>query len=262
MPLLLTGLRSFEGSLSTICTGVVVDLCGSLGPLIQPYADDLMQALFHMIREGSAKDRDVKAAAISCFGDMALSIGAAFQPYMEPTMMALMQASQQQPHLNNEDMIAFTNKLWCSVFEFWNKLRGSVLEAYSGILVGLAEGQSVQAFVPHAPHVLVFLSSLATDRTKDDAVLHKAVALLGDIARELGDVRDVRKELESEFADKLIDEAARSEKTMVQEKAQWAREAIDQKQRSHSTNNNNGGGVNRRRKNQLQLASRGGRRKN
>ncbi|KAL7569989.1 hypothetical protein ACA910_017038 [Epithemia clementina (nom. ined.)] len=267
VPLLLRGLQRFEqGSLGTICTGVVIDLCGSVGALIQPHADEIMKAMFQMIKNGFTKDRDVQAAVISCFGEMALSIGAAFKPYMEPTMMVLMQASQEQVTLHNEDMIAFTNKLWGSVFAFPNKLRSSVLEAYSSIIVGLAESRAVDVFVPHATNVLMFLRSLASDNTKDDAVLQNAVALLGDIARELGDRPEIRIELQSEFAKKLIDEAAQSDRVASQEKAQWAKDAMERKpqpQDSLSTSigsTSSSGGLNSRRKSQLQQSNRSSRR--
>ena len=229
VPLLLRGLKSVEqGGLCTICTGVVVDLCGSVGASIQHYADDIMEAMFLIIREASAKDRYVRAAVISCFGDMGMSIGASFEPYMAPTMMVLTQASQQQANLGNEDMIALTNELWSSVFTFSNKLRCSVLEAYSGILVGLAESQATEVFAPHVPRVLMFLSLLASDNTKDDAVLEKAVVLLGHIAHEIGGQPEVRQQLSLDFANNLIQEAAKSQADAVRETAQWAKDAMEE----------------------------------
>lgn len=232
LPLLVSGLKSFEqGSLCTTCTGVVVDLCVCLRSSIQPYADDVVQAMFHTLRSGLAKDHNVKAVVISCFGDIALSIGAAFEPYMESTMMILMQASQTQVNVTNDGMISLTtsaNAIPGSAFAFSNKLRCAALEAYSGILVGLGESRAVHIFVPYAHHVLMFLSCLALDKTKDDAVLQNAVALLGDIVCELGDRPEIRKELESDFASNLLEEASRSTKIAIQDKAQWIRDAMAQ----------------------------------
>lgn len=43
-------------------------------------------------------NRNVKISILSCFGDIALAIGAAFQPYLDTTMGVLRQAGQVQPN--------------------------------------------------------------------------------------------------------------------------------------------------------------------
>ena len=217
VPLLLQGLKSLElTNLCLICTGGVVDLCGGLGPLIQPFADGLMEAMFNIIRDGSVH-RDVKPAVISCFGDMAMAIGSAYQPYMQLTMMLLMQASQQNAPPDNEDMVAFINKLRCSV-----------LEAYSGILVGLSEGQAIDVFTPNLPNILSFLNFLASDTTKDEYVLQKAVTLLGDIAHEGGSKPEVKQQINQAFVGQLIREAIASQNQTIREEAQWAASVVEE----------------------------------
>mmetsp|Transcript_40929 Transcript_40929/g.85225 ORF Transcript_40929/g.85225 Transcript_40929/m.85225 type:complete len:867 (-) Transcript_40929:202-2802(-) len=216
VPALLQGLGSLElTNLCLICTGGVVDLCGGLGSLIQPFADSIMEAMFNIIRDVSVH-RDVKPAVISCFGDMAMAIGAAYQPYMQLTMMLLMQASQQQAPADNEDMIAFINKLRCAV-----------LEAYSGILVGLAEGGAIDGFFPNLPNVLTFLSQLATDSTKDETVLAKSVTLLGDIGHEMGARPEVKQQLTQTYVAQLIREALSSPNETIRTDSQWAAQVVE-----------------------------------
>ncbi|KAL7579807.1 hypothetical protein ACA910_021940 [Epithemia clementina (nom. ined.)] len=216
VPSLLQGLKSLElTNLCLICTGGVADLCGGLGSMIQPYADGIMEAMFNIIRDGSVH-RDVKPAVISCFGDMAMAIGAAYQPYMQLTMMLLMQASQQHAPPDNDDMVAFINKLRCSV-----------LEAYSGILVGLSEGRALNDFLPNLPNILSFLTFLASDSTKDEYVLQKAVTLLGDIAHEAGSQPEVKQQINQAFVGQLIREAVSSHNKTIQQEAHWAASVVE-----------------------------------
>lgn len=214
IPLLLQGLQSMElTNLCIICTGGVADLC-SLGPKIQKYADGIMEALFNIIRDGSVH-RDVKPIVISCFGDVAMAIGAGYQPYLQLTMMLLMQASQQSAPPDNEDMVAFINKLRCAV-----------LEAYSGILVGLAEGQALPLFVNNLPNVMQFLHFLSTDPMRDTDVLAKSVTLLGDIAHEMGLMPEVKGQLNQPFVMQMVREAISS--CDDKEGAQWTAAMIEQ----------------------------------
>mmetsp|Transcript_9239 Transcript_9239/g.22616 ORF Transcript_9239/g.22616 Transcript_9239/m.22616 type:complete len:670 (+) Transcript_9239:1-2010(+) len=215
IPLLLQGLGTLElTNLCLICTGGVVDLCASLQNLIQPYADGIMEAMFNIIRDVSVH-RDVKPAVISCFGDVAMAIGAAYQPYMQLTMMLLMQASQQQAPDDNDDMVAFINKLRCSV-----------LEAYSGIIVGLAEGNALAIIVPNVPNIMSFLSLLSNDGSKDETVLQKAVTLLGDIANEMGDKPEIKQQMNQPFVAQLMREALSSQNETIRQEAQWAAEVV------------------------------------
>jgi importin subunit beta-1 len=43
-------------------------------------------------------DRNVKIPILICFGDIALAIGAAFEPYLDTTMGVLRQAGAIQPN--------------------------------------------------------------------------------------------------------------------------------------------------------------------
>lgn len=42
--------------------------------------------------------RNVKVSILACFGDIALAIGPAFEPYFETTMSVLRQAGQVEPN--------------------------------------------------------------------------------------------------------------------------------------------------------------------
>jgi importin subunit beta-1 len=211
MPFLLTGLRSYQAqSLCIVSVGTVVDICTAIGGQIQPFCDQIMSALTECLRDGSVH-RDIKPIVISCFGDIAMAIGAAYEPYLALSIMLLMQASSQRPPDDDDELIAFINSL-----------RLSILEAYSGIILGLSDGNALHLFAPNLPNILQFLQYLSLPESqKDDDVLLKAVALIGDIGQQMGSQPQVKQQIQQQFAADLIQQASQSGDPSGQEIAGW-----------------------------------------
>jgi len=70
-------------------------------------------------------------------------------------------------------------------------LRSGLLEAYTGIVSGLEDGQKIQLIMPHGQKILEFLQDLHNDHRgkKIEAghdTVRNAVALIGDLAKGLG----------------------------------------------------------------------------
>jgi importin subunit beta-1 len=215
-PILLQGLSAHSAtSLCQTAVGVVVDICGAIGPALQPFADGIMSALFACIRDENIH-REVKPIVISCFGDIAMAVSVAYDPYLPISGMLLMQASNKQPPADNEEMVYFINRL-----------RTSVLEAYSGIIVGFADGQATERLQPTLPQVFQFLSTLSMDATKDEVVLQKAVALIGDIAHEMGTFPAVKEQLGLPYISQLIREGLATPDDQVRETASWTGQVVE-----------------------------------
>src|SRR3569832_2854131 len=107
MPFLVQGLMNVQAqSLCNVSVGVVVDICSAVGAQIQPYCDEIMGALRGALQDPSVT-RDIKPTVISCFGDIALAIGAAYEPYLQVSAMMLMQASTQSAPEDDDEMVAF-----------------------------------------------------------------------------------------------------------------------------------------------------------
>merc|ERR1712071_671195 len=96
--------------------------------------------------------RSVKPPLLSCFGDIALAIGAAFEPYVQVALMMLMQASQTRAPDDDEELI-----------DYVNQLREGILEAYTGIFQGLKDGNRVEILIPYVDAITGFLELIATD---------------------------------------------------------------------------------------------------
>ena len=207
MPFLITGLRSVQAhTLCVVSVGVVVDICAAVGAAIQPYCDAIMGALTDCLKDAAAH-RDTKPVVFSCFGDISMAIGVSFEPYLPMATMLLMQASQA-PIPRDDPEIA----------EFIHRLRLSVLDAYSGIIMGLADGNALHLF--NVTNVLQFLQFLSTPASlRDEAGLEKAVTLLGDLAQHMG--KRIQNELQQPFVVQLVHEAANSPSLATREVAAW-----------------------------------------
>lgn len=179
-PFLMVGLRNFESyQVCRVAVGVVGDICRAIEAKVQPFCDDIMAALLQSLQNPSLH-RIVKPPVLSCFGDIALAIGAGYEKYLQVSLMMLFQASQTQAPPDDDDLI-----------EYVYLLRDGILEAYTGILQGLNGGQRSEVLLPYVENIMVFLEMLATDPDMDESVLNKAIGCVGDVASSLGPrVRD------------------------------------------------------------------------
>jgi importin subunit beta-1 len=215
-PFLISGLRNFQAyQVCIVAVGTVGDISRNIEAQIQPYCDGIMNALVESLKD-STIHRSVKPPVLSCFGDIAMAIGAAYEPYLEFSVMLLMQASNTKvPDDADDDLI-----------EYVNLLRESILEAYVGIVQGLRDGNLLHQFHQYVPSILQFLRGLSIDPNRDDYVLGKAVGLIGDLAQAMGP--QIKQEINQQFIAQLLNDAMGSgDQTMV-ETATWASSVVSQ----------------------------------
>eukprot|EP00931_Biecheleriopsis_adriatica_P086256 TRINITY_DN60967_c0_g1_i1.p1 TRINITY_DN60967_c0_g1~~TRINITY_DN60967_c0_g1_i1.p1 ORF type:complete len:854 (+),score=205.76 TRINITY_DN60967_c0_g1_i1:68-2629(+) len=172
-PHLRVGLQNYEEvQVCLMTTGVVGDLCRALEGKIITYCDTILQILYTNLQNPNV-DRKIKAAIMTCFGDLALAITGEFEKYLAPVVQMLTEASKTRL----EDGPA-GNEEW---IEYLNSLREGVLEAYSGIIHGLKDANKLHLFKEHVNTVLMFVSQIAEDNTSQDPVIKASVALVGDL---------------------------------------------------------------------------------
>lgn len=80
-----------EYQLCSIAVGLIGDICRALGEASLPYCQSFMEALLAAL-QSPVLHRSVKPPILSCFGDIALAVGPAFEPFLETTMGVLSQA--------------------------------------------------------------------------------------------------------------------------------------------------------------------------
>jgi importin subunit beta-1 len=167
-PFLIMGLKNFQAyHVCSIAVGLVGDIARSIEGKIQPYCNDILTALLESLQNQNVH-RSVKPPVLSCFGDIAMALGNAFEPYLQMSMMMLMQASQT-PMPEDDDELA----------EFVNQLRESVLEAFTSIIQGFKDGGGVDLIVVYISPIMQFLQALSAEENTDSDVIRKAAGLLG-----------------------------------------------------------------------------------
>eukprot|EP00899_Mesostigma_viride_P011808 jgi/Mesvir1/20628/Mv14854-RA.1 len=176
-PYLDMGLKNYEEyQVCSITVGVVGDLARALEEALLPFCDGIVYQLLQNLQSNDLH-RNVKPPILSCFGDIALAVGASFDkylPYVAPMLQSAAALAQQQPRVDDDTI------------DYANSLVNGIFEAYSGILQGFKGHKAAEQLAPHADHILSFLQYVANDQYRDDAVTKSAVGLLGDLADTIG----------------------------------------------------------------------------
>jgi importin subunit beta-1 len=96
LPFLDPALKAYDDpQLCAVAVGLIGDICRALGEVSASYCDMFMNALLENLTS-PVLDRSVKISVVACFGDIAMAIGPAFEPYLGATMAVLRQAGEQK----------------------------------------------------------------------------------------------------------------------------------------------------------------------
>ena len=214
-PYIIAGLTNFEAYQVCIsAVGAVGDISRAIEGQLQPFCDDIMKALIESLKDVRIM-KEVKPPVLSCFGEIALAIGGAYEPYLASSVMMLMQASQAEVPDHDEDMI-----------DFFNELREGILESYMGIIQGLRDGNKLASIMQYMQPLLMFIQKIAEDPNRDEEVLTKSVGLVGDIAQLMGP--QMKQQLNQPWVAQLLNDAGSSGDQTLIETATWAHGVVQQ----------------------------------
>ena len=129
MPPLVQGLRSGNKNFIVI-VGVVVEICGAVGKKLKPHCGQIMEGLIACLSDRSV-DRETKPVVFSCIGDIAMALGSDFEPYFNTALSIAMDAIHKIQAIE-----AFVNSGDRSLIDFINRLQISLLEMYTGMIMG------------------------------------------------------------------------------------------------------------------------------
>lgn len=218
-PFLSEGLRRHEETqLCKTSVGLVGDICRALGGNANTYAGEFMNVLFANL-QSQTLSRDVKPTILSSFGDIALGIGAAFEPYLPTTMAVLQQASVSVGTQAATDY---------EMIDFIGTLREGIAEAYVGIVGGLRGDNQIVLLKPFVETIFTFLQSISTDASaeRSEPLLRSAVGLLGDLCNAFSG-GELKPMLSASWIPELVKEARnRSFGQETRRTAAWAREQV------------------------------------
>lgn len=216
-PHLKNGLENYEDvQVCWLTTGVVGDLCRALEGKIVTYCERILEILYQNL-QNRAVDRKIKAAIMTCFGDIALAIGGEFEKYLAPVVQMLIEASSTRladGPANNEEWV-----------EYLNSLREGVLEAYMGIIHGLRDANKLHLFKGHVAAVLHFVQQIAEDPSVSDSVMKAAINVIGDLIFVFQ--QELTQHLKgAPFLHKLIEFASRTPDQSIQQTGMWLRSLL------------------------------------
>lgn len=92
-----------------VAVGLIGDISRALGDQSAQYAAPFMTVLLENL-QSDVLNRNVKISILSCFGDIALAIGPAFEPFLETAMGVLRQAGALEP--NPVSLLIVNGILW------------------------------------------------------------------------------------------------------------------------------------------------------
>jgi len=214
-PYIINGIQNSDAyQVCAVAVGLIGDICRAIEGRMQPYCDSIMSAVMQSL-QNQQLHRSVKPPLISCFSDIALAIGAAYEPYLQHSLMMMMQASQTRAPDDDDDFI-----------EYVNLLREAILEAYTGIIQGLADGKKINLLLPYAEPIFQLLELISNEGHFDMAVLGKCIGLIGDLASCAGP--GVARYLNQPHIHSLLQSGRTSYNENTQATTVWATEAVQQ----------------------------------
>ena len=222
-PVLELALRNYaEYEVCAIAVDVVGDLCRALGEKVAPFADAIMMVLLTNLAANELA-ASVKPAVVSAFGDVALALGPGFDKYFANVLPMLAGAAQHAAAAASAanlagDEVAITAS--CS-------LRTAIMEAYCGIIQGVADQAKLAPVAQQGPGILDFIAICCVDphALDDQALLLAAVGLVGDMAKTLpgmaalcarrAELATLLQRSRADDADEAVQEAAKFTEQMV-----------------------------------------------
>ncbi|EGN91784.1 hypothetical protein SERLA73DRAFT_100127 [Serpula lacrymans var. lacrymans S7.3] len=171
LPFLYPALKAHEDTqLCMVAVGIIGDISRALGDQSTQYASAFMNVLLENL-QSEVLNRNVKISILSCFGDIALAIGGAFEPYLDTTMGVLRQAGAVQPNPLDFDLV-----------DYVGQLREGILEAYTGVVTGLKNTDKVSLLLPYSQSILELIQRCLADDERSDSVVKLSFGLMGDLA--------------------------------------------------------------------------------
>ncbi|VEU21294.1 DEKNAAC102498 [Brettanomyces naardenensis] len=177
LPFLTKALESVDSPVCDAAIGLVVDICHSLGENFIPYCQGFMAILGNALSNPQIR-RELRPLILSCFGDIASSIGKEFIQYLD----VVMNICNSAQNLQADDQSYEYDDYLINVKE-------SVLDAYVGVVAGLHDFPD--SLFPYLGQVAQFLMSTYTEPqlASNESVARSSVGMIGDLAQMYPDGR-------------------------------------------------------------------------
>jgi len=214
---LLTGLKTCTAySMCGIAVGVLGDLCRSLEGQIAHFSDEIMKVLLRNL-ENQNLERMIRPRIITVLGDIALAVGGRFKRYL-PYVMPIL--------VNTSTKLVANESMDLEDLDYLNLLRESILEAYTGVLNGLADDNAINEFMQWVEPVTAFIFMVTGDKNSYPSVIKSAIGSLGDLATCIGPQMQTAFNRNPQVLQQLIKRGMESSDQSTQNAAKWTMNAI------------------------------------
>eukprot|EP00211_Chloroparvula_japonica_P005302 CAMPEP_0119121914 /NCGR_PEP_ID=MMETSP1310-20130426/2329_1 /TAXON_ID=464262 /ORGANISM="Genus nov. species nov., Strain RCC2339" /LENGTH=875 /DNA_ID=CAMNT_0007111509 /DNA_START=167 /DNA_END=2794 /DNA_ORIENTATION=+ len=165
-------------SVVVVAVGVIGDLCKALGKSFVQYSDTVVKILADDLRDADFPTKN-KVYIISCFADIAQALGAAFGERYLGGVCQILDDYARNPPVDKDDDYAF---------DLLNEVWDALLEAYVGIIQGLADrpAGTPHPFTPYVEQLVLFIQHVWQEPSRKAIVTQGVVGVLGDVAANLG----------------------------------------------------------------------------
>lgn len=225
LPFLGKALESYEEyQLCSIAVGLIGDICRALGERSLEYCQGFMQILLASL-QSSVLHRSVKPPILACFGDVALAVGPAFEPFLETTVGVLQQAGAMRADPTNYELV-----------DYIITLREAILDAYTGIVGAFKSSQKPEVLLPYVNPIFTFLHLCLTDQDRTEYILRSSIGLIGDLA-ETFPAGQLKEALNSSWISDILKQGRTKQSGGLETRkvAKWAKEVSDRTVKGRTT---------------------------
>lgn len=221
-----------ETSLCLLAVTTTSDIARQLDAKMAQYTDPISQTLLQTLAQPEVDSQlsqvhdYIKPAIFSCFGDIAMAIGAGMDKHLQFWFAALQEGCKTAVNLAKE--LGEPEGYDEDKRFYLNALMEGILDGYTGIIYGL---KSAAKQVPAALDVflmnpvalqgcLQLIHALANDMDKTEGVLRTAAGLVGDLADTYGP--KVTMHLKTPEIQEVIKQATESQDSETRDIGKWS----------------------------------------
>lgn len=182
-PKLHAAISNFDEDITcAMAMNVLGAVCRACGPSLGQQAMQWAQLLASLLPKAEVSV-SVKTAAVSALGEVATTMGVAFEPLVSDAMALLSQFHAVQFPEDDEDAAEQVNAMRTALFEAYV----GISHAFSSV-EGIPRAKVLLQFVPSIVQLMqqVYTDSIKFEDAADPSILKQLVGLAGDLAQLLG----------------------------------------------------------------------------
>jgi len=217
--------NSAEHHACAVSVGLIGDICRCVPDACLTYSALYLKALERAVGDDDL-DRSVKPQLLSCINDVAMGVGPDFAPYFGKWCDTLRAAAQLCVVDTNKEGFDDDDEI-----DFINSLREGILEAYTGIIVGLKlpeserpEPHMIKAIEDQLETIVSFVQTILQDNNLTEINIFHSIGLIGDLV-QIYDAKMWRY-LDGDCMAGLVEEGKRSDEDRTRNLAVWAEELL------------------------------------